>query len=329
MLKILSKVMNKVHRSISWDSKEMHEKEQIEDLLKALYHSEETGKPIHLHSLCDMAQISEEQLPATFDKMVELHLLVEKSYRLTEEGRKQALSIIRRHRLYETYLSEHSGYAPDKWHKMAHEKEHHLSKEETDKMSMLLGNPLYDPHGDPIPTALSLTIPKTVENRTELNAGDWLYVTHIEDNDEAKYNAITKFGITKASIFCIEDINNVYIRIFLEGDIIDIPKELFGFIDLRQANKDEIERSGGKSICRLTQLNDNQQATIQTISPACTGLARRRLMDLGFVNGSNIIIDVHSPLGNPTAYLVRGSAIALREDQARYILIRDIKEYSN
>ena len=49
---------------------------------------------------------------------------------------------------------------------------------------------------------------------------------------------------------------------------------------------------------------------------------RRRLMDLGFVSGSTISVDMRSPLGNPTAYIVRGAAIALRDDQARYILIQ-------
>ena len=53
---------------------------------------------------------------------------------------------------------------------------------------------------------------------------------------------------------------------------------------------------------------------------------RRRLMDLGFVPGSSISIDMSSPLGNPIAYIVRGAAIALREDQARYILIQPPKQ---
>lgn len=72
---------------------------------------------------------------------------------------------------------------------------------------------------------------------------------------------------------------------------------------------------------KLTTLRQGEEATIAGISKACRGANRRRLLDLGFVRGSRIAIDLTSPLGNPTAYVVRGTAIALRRDQARYILI--------
>ena len=71
---------------------------------------------------------------------------------------------------------------------------------------------------------------------------------------------------------------------------------------------------------RLYHLKLHQKARIVGLSPACRGALRRRLLDLGFVRGSRVAVAMHSPMGNPTAYVVRGTTIALRQDQARYIL---------
>ena len=77
---------------------------------------------------------------------------------LTPKGRRDALALMRAHRIYEQYLAEHSGYAPSEWHERAHHMEHRLDARERERMAALLGNPLFDPHGDPIPTA-GLTLP--------------------------------------------------------------------------------------------------------------------------------------------------------------------------
>ena len=73
---------------------------------------------------------------------------------------------------------------------------------------------------------------------------------------------------------------------------------------------------------RLTHLQAGEEARIVGLSPACRGALRRRLLDLGFVKGSVVSIDMPSPMGNPIAYIVRGSAIALRHEQAKYVLVR-------
>jgi Fe2+ transport system protein FeoA len=54
------------------------------------------------------------------------------------------------------------------------------------------------------------------------------------------------------------------------------------------------------------------------------GLERRRMMDLGIVRGTTITADMRSPLGDPVAYKVRGASVALRQQQARLVLINDI-----
>ncbi len=79
-----------------------------------------------------------------------------------------------------------------------------------------------------------------------------------------------------------------------------------------------------KQELNLSQLQEGERAEILLLSPSCRGAMRRRLMDLGFVRGSVVQIDITSPMDNPTAYLVRGATIALRREQACHILVKKL-----
>ncbi len=72
---------------------------------------------------------------------------------LTDQGREYALHIVRTHRLLERYLADRTGVLPEDWHGEAERREHKLSPEDRESLAARLGHPLYDPHGDPIPTA--------------------------------------------------------------------------------------------------------------------------------------------------------------------------------
>ena len=71
--------------------------------------------------------------------------------RLTEEGEKAALEVVRHHRLLESFLSAALGYTWDKVHAEAHRLEHAISEELEDHIASYLGEPSRDPHGSPIP----------------------------------------------------------------------------------------------------------------------------------------------------------------------------------
>jgi DtxR family Mn-dependent transcriptional regulator len=72
----------------------------------------------------------------------------------------------------------------------------------------------------------------------------------------------------------------------------------------------------------LDQLRPGERAKVVALSAACRGPERRRLLDLGFVPDTEVEIEMSSPLGDPVAYRVRGSVVALRSEQARLIRIR-------
>ncbi|HYG35582.1 MAG TPA: FeoA family protein, partial [Clostridia bacterium] len=71
----------------------------------------------------------------------------------------------------------------------------------------------------------------------------------------------------------------------------------------------------------LTTLRPGQCAKVKGLSPACRGAERRRLLDLGFVAGTKVEVEMVSPGGDPTAYRVRGTLVALRREQAGLIRV--------
>ncbi len=75
---------------------------------------------------------------------------------------------------------------------------------------------------------------------------------------------------------------------------------------------------------RLSSLKQGELGKILNILPECKGAERRRFMDLGIVPGTVVAAEFTSPGGDPTAYLVRHSLIALRKEQADYIMIERV-----
>ena len=218
-------------------------------------------------------------------------------------------------------MGEKTGFDKTEWHDRAEEKEHQLSHEETNILANELGNPMYDPHGDPIPNthgkvkeiggvALSLLPIETMGR-----------IVHIEDEPDVIYKQILAEQIHIGSLIRIEEKNNERIVFYSEGEEFVLAPVVAANITVEVLKKevDEDEHS-----VRLSSLQTEESAKIVGISKECRGENRRRLLDLGFVVGTEIKIDLNSPLGNPVAYEVKGTSIALRNDQAAKILINKI-----
>jgi len=104
-----------------------------------------------------------------------------KGFRLTNEGRKLALMIVRRHRLWEFFLAEKLKFNWDEVHVVAEEMEHVSSKKLIDKLDEFLGFPRVDPHGDPIPDANGKIEVSRSVCLVDLPAGKPAVVSHVGD----------------------------------------------------------------------------------------------------------------------------------------------------
>ena len=113
--------------------------------------------------------------------------------------------------------------------------------------------------------------------------------------------------------------NTERVVFYAEGEEFKLAPIVAANITITLLEKDIIVE---ENTVRLSSLKENEFAKISGISKECRGDNRRRLLDLGFVKGTEISIDLISPLQNPKAYLVKGTSIALRNNQASKILIQ-------
>jgi DtxR family Mn-dependent transcriptional regulator len=125
-----------------------------ENYIKAIFHLQ------HEDGLVSTNELAREldTKPASVTDMMKklkakklLHYEAYKGFRLSNEGKKVALGIIRRHRLWEYFLAEKLKFTWDEVHEVAEHLEHVSSKKLIDKLDEFLGFPRVDPHGDPIP----------------------------------------------------------------------------------------------------------------------------------------------------------------------------------
>jgi DtxR family Mn-dependent transcriptional regulator len=79
-------------------------------------------------------------------------------------------------------------------------------------------------------------------------------------------------------------------------------------------------------LIRLADLPEGQTGQVVTLDPSCQGFSRRRLMDLGFTPGARIEPALRTFAGDPRGYRVRGTLVALRQDQSRQVLVKPVHD---
>ena len=127
----------------------------VGNYLKAIWESAER-EAASTKDVADRLSVSPASVTNMFARLREMGLVDYERYRgasLTEEGLSEALRLVRRHRLIETFLLGQLGYSWEDVHEEAEQLEHAVSDRFTERLAELLGHPDYDPHGDPIPAA--------------------------------------------------------------------------------------------------------------------------------------------------------------------------------
>jgi DtxR family Mn-dependent transcriptional regulator len=118
-----------------------------------------------------------------------------KGVKLTGKGMKIAIGIVRRHRLWEVFLLEKLEYSWDEVHEIAEQLEHIHHPELADRLDKFLGNPQYDPHGDPIPSASGemADVHKTI--LSEVAEGKTCQVVGVKDTSSSFLQYLKKLDI--------------------------------------------------------------------------------------------------------------------------------------
>jgi len=127
----------------------------VEDYLKAIYRLSRGSRPASTSEIAELLALSAPSVSGMVRRLSEQGLLEHVPYRgvlLTGAGRRIALRMVRRHRLIEAYLVGFLGYSWDTVHDEAERLEHAVSDLMVERMARALGDPRFDPHGDPIPS---------------------------------------------------------------------------------------------------------------------------------------------------------------------------------
>jgi DtxR family Mn-dependent transcriptional regulator len=157
-----------------------HDKETkaVEDFLKSVYELQQTlpegAKGVSTNALKDALRITAPSVTDMAKRLVDANLVLHEKYYgvlLTETGTAIALKVIRRHRLIELYLVRELGYALHEVHEDAEDLEHAVSDRFITAIARKLGDPVFDPHGDPIPAEDGSMIHRELHPLSELPVG--------------------------------------------------------------------------------------------------------------------------------------------------------------
>lgn len=299
----------------------LSERALSEDALKHLFMCAQEKNKASVESLAGVLKVSRDQAMSILNNLEKLGLLeiMGNNFQLTPEGREYALRIIRAHRLWERYLAEETGYKAAEWHERADLREHLLTPEDVDNLSAQLGNPLHDPHGDPIPTASGEMVQAEGIPLTLLPVDEVGRIIHIEDEPPAVYAQLVAEGLEVGMDVRLIEFSPQRVRFWAGGDEHLVAPIVAANITVVPIKEREIEpKILGMP---LSSLKLGEVGEVLYISPKIRGAERRRLMDLGVLPGTRISAEMRSPSGDPTAYRIRGALIALRKEQAKNIYV--------
>jgi DtxR family transcriptional regulator, Mn-dependent transcriptional regulator len=180
----------------------------VEDYVKAIYTLEGGEGSVTTTALAEQLDVRPASVSGMLSKLTALGLVEHEPYRavrLTEHGTRVALEVVRHHRLLELFLVENLGMSWDEVHAEAEVLEHVLSEELEELIAAKLGDPAFDPHGDPIPSR-ELTVPAD-ESRSlyALEPGEEGTFVRVSDSDPAMLRFLSDRGIAPGAAIAVVD----------------------------------------------------------------------------------------------------------------------------
>ena len=181
----------------------------IDDYAKAIFALQSRGdEPVSTSALAERLGITSGSVSAMLKKLDELGLVTHVPYRgvrLTANGRRVALEVIRHHRLIESFLADALGMPWDRVHAEAEVLEHVLSEDLEELIAARLGHPTVDPHGDPIPTADLELQERSTHSMESLRVGEQGVFVRVSDSDPAMLRYLAGRGISPGDRFAVRE----------------------------------------------------------------------------------------------------------------------------
>ena len=183
----------------------------VEDYLKAIYELQDGQRPVsNSVLLARLRQAAAHYSAAAVTDMLKklataglVHYEPYHGVRLTDVGEQIAFEMLRHHRLLELYLVERMGVPWDEAHAEADVLEHVLSEALETRIAALLGDPLFDPHGAPIPTRAGTLLHRVLTPLCQVTEGTCCLVAEVDDDDPSQLRYLAQLGLVPHAVVTV------------------------------------------------------------------------------------------------------------------------------
>ncbi len=287
--------------------------EVAEDALKVLYHLSRQKSPVKRFELVRGAELQPARLPAIIEEMVRRKWITVdgEDLLILPPGERRAIELIRAHRLWERYLAEKEGMALNALHEEAMRREHLTSPEEADRLADELGNPQFDPHGDPIPQRDGVYWVAdggiALDRWPEKRIGQ---VIHVEDEPAALFSQLALLGLTPGAQVEIDEREPNRVLLWSGRRRIALSPAAAASVFVTEAPAEQIPLSEIEigQAARILHLGNTQKID-QTLEKA------------GLCEGAEIAAIRADPLGDPVFFQLNQHVIPLTRVQANQIQV--------
>jgi DtxR family Mn-dependent transcriptional regulator len=294
--------------------------ERTEDYLKAIYERQVTESPVPISALAKDLKVSARIITNMLRKLEASGLIEYKAGKgasLTTEGAKVAASAIRRHRLWERFLTDVLGIRWDKVHDQAHHLEHATSPYMEMRLSSLLGNPDTCPHGHPIPDRKGKVKDQGTIPLSEFEPLQKAYIVAVSREDAKLLRSIAKLGLRPPAVIQIEGKNSDgSIELKLDAEKVLLTKEVASSLLAKPVPLEE-------------QITITEEVPISRLINGGTGTVKsftvgrnilRRCLSMGFAPGSTVVMLENFGSG-PVLVKIHDMEVALGRGIAEKIIV--------
>ena len=196
----------------------------VGDYIKAIWDLGGVGSA-STKDVADRLLVSPASVSNMFVRLQEMGLVKYERYQgasLTERGRVEALRLIRRHRLIETFLLEHLGYDWQEVHDEAERLEHAVSDEFTERLAAFLGHPDHDPHGGPIPSPEGVMEADDTFPLSQAVAGKTLRISKVRDEDAQMLDYLGDRNLVPGRLVTVREVRDLDGVVIVEDEEAEI-----------------------------------------------------------------------------------------------------------
>ena len=171
--------------------------QSVQDYLKTIYKLQENGL-VSTTRIAKELDISGASVTGMLKRLAAMKLVDYNSYKgvkLTDDGTKIALEILRHHRLLELYLKDSLGFSLAQVHDEACRLEHYVSEEFVEKIDAIMGYPEYSPLGNPIPTKDGFVPPSDLQSLIEIDLNKLAVIKRLSDEDHEMIAYFEQMGL--------------------------------------------------------------------------------------------------------------------------------------